>query len=126
MIMRKLSAGIAIAALLATGAAGIAGASSNGHGHQGNRVARIEAIAASGKLPASFRCASASKDLALIAKGESKIDVYLPKAAAREAAAVAAHQTKRAHVIAHRITEVQKFEAALVTVSSMIKTACPA
>jgi len=124
MNARNIAAGIAVVALVGTGA-GVAGASGSGHhSHWKSEVARIEAIAKAGKLPASFKCANASKDLARITKAETWITAYLPKAEAREAAAVAAHKTRLAHVIAHRIAGVEKFESALVTVSSLINAAC--
>lgn len=125
MNARSIVAGVAVVALVGTGA-GIAGASgsTNHHHHWKAEVAKIEAIAKADRLPAGFKCASASKELARIAKAESWINAYLPKAEAREAAAVKAHKTKEAHVIAHRIAGVEKFQSALVTVSSLINAAC--
>jgi len=125
MNARNLAAGIAVVALVGTGA-GVAGASGSAHHHHHWKaeVAKIEAIAKAGKLPAGFKCASAPKDLAQITKAETWIHAYLPKAEAREAAAVAAHKTKLAHLIKHRITGVEKFQSALITVSSLINAAC--
>lgn len=135
MKVPKLVIGLSVAAVLGIGAVGIAGASTSSdhhhhiHGARLHRLeaqaAQVEAIAAAGKLPAAFKCSSASKDLVRISKAESLITAYLPKAEAREAAALAAGKKQRAHVIAHRIAEAQKLEAALVTVGGLITTACP-
>jgi hypothetical protein len=132
MIVRRLAAGVVVAALVAAGAVGVAGASSSGHHHDGARfrrmearVARVEAIARAGVLPASFTCAKATKDLAKISKAESWINGYIPRAQARQAAALAAGEARRAHVIAHRIAEARRAEAALETVGSLITAACP-
>lgn len=133
MIAKRIAAGVVVSILLGAGAAGVAGASSSsGHHHHGARlrhlearIARVEAIAQAGKLPANFKCAKAPKDLVRISKAEAWIGVYLPKAEAREASAVAAGRTRRAHVIEHRIDEAQKLDAALVTVGSLITAACP-
>jgi hypothetical protein len=132
MRVPRLAAAVAVAALIGVGAVGVAGASSTGHGHHHGRLrrieaeaAKIEAIAAAGKLPAGFKCAHAARDLTRISRAESRIDAYIPRAEAREAAALAARHTKRAAVIAHRIAEAQKLESALVTVDSLITAACP-
>jgi hypothetical protein len=133
MIWRKLIAGLAVAAIVGAGAMGIAGASSSGRHHDAARlrrlearIARVEAIATAGKLPASFRCAMAQKDLANIARAETWISVYVPMAQTRHAAALAAGETRRAHRIAHRIAEARRADAALGTVGSLITAACPA
>jgi hypothetical protein len=132
MRVRKLAATVAVVALIGVGAVGVAGASSPGHGHRHGHLgrleaeaAKVEAIAAAGKLPASFKCAHAAKDLTRIAKAESRIDAYIPKAEARQASALAAGHQKRANVIGHRIAEAQNLETALVTVASLITAACP-
>jgi hypothetical protein len=127
MKIRTLSATLAVAALLGVGVASAAGATQPVHAHHGiaTRVARIEAIAAAGTLPAGFSCAKAPADLARIAKVESRIATYVPKAQAREAAALAAGKPGRAQVIATRIAKVQKFDAALGTVGSLITEKCP-
>jgi hypothetical protein len=126
MKFRSLSASLAVAALLGVGITGAAGATTI-HGHHGlaTRAARIEAIAASGKLPSSFSCTKAPGDLARIAKVEGRIAAYIPKAQAREAAAQAAGKTAKADVIAARIGKVQKFDAALGTVGALITEKCP-
>ena len=126
MRVRNIAAGVAVAALLGTGA-GVAGAS--GGGHQGRHhlraeIARVEAIAKAGKLPASYKCSNASKDLARISKAESWINAYLPKAEAREAADLLAGKKRAAHVLARRIAAAEQFDSALVTVGSLINAAC--
>lgn len=143
MRIRKLAAGITIAALVGVGAAGISGASpapsSATHAaaashhlskarlrHLERLAAKVEAIAKADKLPASFKCANATKDLARISTAESWISAYLPKAEAREAAAIKDGKAKRARVIAHRIAEAKKLDAALPVVDSLIVSACPA
>lgn len=141
MRVRKLAAGLTILALVGVGAAGISGASpapSSAHAATASHhiskarlrrlerlAVKVEAIAKADKLPAAFSCANAARDLTRISTAESWIAAYLPRAEAREAAALKAGRTKRAHVIAHRIAEANKLDAALVVVDSLIVTACP-
>lgn len=133
MNVRKLVIGVSVVAVVGLGAVGIAGASSSSdhHSHRARlhrleaQAARVEAIAAAGKLPAKFTCSNAPKDLARISKAESWIAAYLPRAEAREADASASGRVHRAHVIAQRVAEAQRLESALVTVGGLITTACP-
>ena len=89
-------------------------------------VARIEAVANAGKLPANYSCTKASTQLARISTIESKLSTRLAKAQANQAAATAAGQTTKANAIAARITKAQQFSTALGTVSSLISAQCPA
>jgi hypothetical protein len=128
MRLRMLGVGVAVAALLSVGAAGVAGASRSDHHHSlgywRKEIAKVEAIAKADKLPAIYNCANAAKDQKRISKAESWITTYLPKAEARDAAAVKAGQKKRAARIEHRIQIAEQVDTDLGIVSGLITSTC--
>jgi hypothetical protein len=126
MKLRTITAGAAIAGALSVGLVGVAGAASPGKGHAGahQRIARIEAVANAGALPANFNCSTAATKLARIQTVQSKIATRMTTAEGRESAATAAGDTARATEIANRISKAQTFQADLGTVANLITAKC--
>jgi hypothetical protein len=124
---------LVLTAVVSIGGVGVAAASGSASGHHHARVAghhhrwaaKVEAIVASGHLPQHFQCASAPTALARIATGESKLAARIARAQTREAAAAAKGDTQKVSKIEARIAKANTLASALVTVTTMIKDACP-
>ena len=131
MKLRTLSAASASVAAMSVGVVGIAGSAgaatpAQNHPKAAAMVAKIEAVANAGQLPANYSCTKASTQLAHISTTQSKLSTRLATAQANQAAATAAGQTTKANAIAARITKAEQFSTALGTVSSLISAQCPA
>jgi hypothetical protein len=129
MKLRSISAGAAAFAAISLGAVGVAGAvpasgNPSGHGDRAARVAHIESVLSSGKLPSSFDCSTAAARQAKITSTEARINALLATAQARETAAANAGNSARAAAIASRISKAQTFLSDLGTLSQMITTHC--
>lgn len=131
MMIKKVGAGAALLAALSVGAVGVAGAATSpvsqaSHPNRAAHVARIEAVANAGKLPANFSCSTASTKQANISNMVAKINARIVVGQQKEAAATAAGNTAQAAKIANRISHAQTFVSDLGTVSSLITASCPA
>jgi hypothetical protein len=111
-MIRKFIATAALSGALALGATGIAGASGS-----------TTATGAPAKVPAL--CAKAPAALAHLQKLNAEYQAWLPKAQAREAAAVKANQKKLAAKIESRIDRAQKAYNRGAAAYKKIEAKCP-
>lgn len=127
MKIRTIASATALVSMASLGVVATAGAASpHGGTHEGHgRLAAVEKIAASGKLPRKFSCANADKDLGAISYAQGVLNTRITKGNAAEAAATASGDSAKASAIAAKVAKGTQLEADLAKVSTLIASACP-
>ena len=122
--MATATALASIGSLSIVGAASAAGPVAGRHAGHG-RLGEVVTIANTGKLPSTFSCKNADRDLGAISYAEGVVNTRITKGTAAEAAATSAGDTAKAAAIAAKVAKGTKLEADLAKVSSLIVNDCP-